>query len=143
MRITAHSFGLFVFILFLLGLAVLPGCKDDVITGPGGSPSDVIFPDSLVSYRDHVQVLFNQTCALATCHEGSTPAGDLNLTSYSNTMFGVNGAPIVFVGNPDASPLVMRIQGTAGVRMPLNRNPLNENQINGIRKWILEGAQDN
>lgn len=143
MRRRQPGLGFLALLTLLWGIAAYTGCKDDVITGPDGSPSDVVFPDSLVSYRDHVQVLFNQTCAIATCHEGSTPAGDLNLTSYTNTMFGVNGAPIVFVGNPDASPLVMRIQGTAGVRMPLNRNPLNQNQINGIRKWIQEGAQDN
>jgi hypothetical protein len=38
----------------------------------------------------------------------------------------------------------MKIEGRAdGARMPLNRNPLNQNQINGIRTWINEGAQRN
>jgi hypothetical protein len=37
-----------------------------------------------------------------------------------------------------------RIEGTHGVRrMPPDREPLTANQINGIGRWILEGARNN
>ena len=38
---------------------------------------------------------------------------------------------------------VLRIEGRLGARMPLNQNPLNQNQITGIRAWIGEGALNN
>jgi hypothetical protein len=39
--------------------------------------------------------------------------------------------------------LVLRIQGSVGARMPPGQYPLNQNQIDGIRTWIAEGAKDN
>jgi hypothetical protein len=50
---------------------------------------------------------------------------------------------VVVAGQPAQSTLVWRIEGSVGQRMPLGMNPLNQNQIAGIRKWILEGARNN
>lgn len=118
----------------------LSHCDDEVV-GPDGSPSDVVFPDSNVSFAAHVQPLFTQTCAIPGCHDDGQNQSQLRLTSYSSTVVEIPG--IVVPGNPDNSVLVWRIEGTQGVRMPLNRNPLNSNQIRGIRKWIEEGASPN
>jgi hypothetical protein len=119
----------------VLGLA---SCKDEV-TGEDGAP-DIVFPDSNVSYNNHVQPLFDRTCAISGCHAGATPTADLSLESYDRTMARIG---IVVPTEPDASILVMRIEGDLTPRMPLNRTPLNANQIAGIRRWILEGAQNN
>lgn len=131
----------------LLGLLCisLGGCsKDSGIQGPEGSPSDVVFPERNVSYAQHVQVLFNQTCALVGCHSQAEPPDQLRLDTYENLRFGVRGIPVVIPGDAQNSRLVMKIEGRAdGARMPLNRNPLNQNQITGIRTWINEGAQRN
>ncbi len=116
------------------------GCADEVAPDEG-SPSDVVFPATDVSYSVHVQPLFNQTCALAGCHDNGPHESPLRLTSYGNTVFGVPG--VVVEGQPEQSILVLRIEGRIGQRMPVNRNPLNQNQINGIRTWIAEGARDN
>ena len=122
-------------------LAMLVGCKDQNNPLIGDSPSDVIFPVRDVSYAAHVQPLFNQTCALSGCHSDPAPAASLNLTSYEHLMFDLLG--IVVRGKPEESMLVLRIEGRVGQRMPLNLNPLNQNQINGIRTWITEGANNN
>jgi hypothetical protein len=115
-------------------------CKDNVSGGDLGSPSDVVFPLSNVSYAQHVQPLFNQTCAIAGCHDDGQSL-QVRLTSYGNVFF---AQPQVIVeGSPESSVLVLRIEGRLGQRMPLNRNPLNQNQINGIRAWIAEGARNN
>ena len=53
------------------------------------------------------------------------------------------GALVIVRNQPDQSTLVMRIEGRIGERMPLNRRALNQNQINGIRAWIGEGALNN
>jgi hypothetical protein len=45
-------------------------------------------------------------------------------------------------GNPDASYLIQKIEGTAavGARMPLNGPPLPADAIAVIRQWIVDGA---
>lgn len=115
------------------------GCKDD-LSGPG--TEGIVFPDSNVSYLKHVQPLFDRGCAFSGCHGPDTfdDAG-FSLDSYQNA---TNRSDIIVPRNPDGSILVRRIEGTtAGVRMPLTRPPLTDNQIRGIRRWILEGAQLN
>lgn len=126
-------------IILFTGL-LATSCKDEV-AGPEGSPSDIVFPAANVRYGEHVQAMFNQTCALGGCHDDGQNQSPLKLTSYGNTVFGVLG--VVVQGSPDQSTLVLRIEGRLGQRMPLNRNALNQNQINGIRTWIAEGAQNN
>ena len=88
-----------------------------------------------------MQPLFNQTCALTGCHGDGQQQSALRLTSYDNLMFG--GQLVVVREEPAQSVLVMRIEGRVGERMPLNRRALNQNQINGIRAWISEGALNN
>ncbi len=118
------------------------GCKkDEGIVGEDGSPSNVIFPSSNISYAQDVQRLFSQTCAVAGCHTGSSPAARVSFDSWSNTRFDLPG--VVIAGSPETSTLVLRIEGRVSQRMPLYRNPLNQNQINGIRAWIAEGALNN
>ncbi|MEK7671897.1 MAG: c-type cytochrome domain-containing protein [Bacteroidota bacterium] len=130
-------------IAFSLALTTGSCKKDDGPIGPDGSPSDVVFPSSNISYSQHVQPLFNQTCALVGCHSQGESADRLKLDTYENLRFGVRGLPVVIAGSPETSELVFRIEGRTGQRMPLNRNPLNQNQINGIRAWIAEGAKRN
>jgi hypothetical protein len=130
--------------ILALGTALViwgAGCKDDSNPGDMGSPSNVVFPPNNVSYELHVQPLFDQACALSGCHDGGVHESPLKLTSYGEAVFQIPG--VVVPGNPENSTLVLRIEGRVGQRMPLNRNPLNDNQINGIRAWIAEGAQNN
>jgi len=123
--------------ILLLCLGVFLQCKDDISTE---SPSDVVFPVRNVSFAQHVQPLFNQTCALSGCHDAGTHPSDLCLTDYFNTVFRTRG--VVTPGQPELSTIVQRIEGTLGDRMPFGLPPLNQNQINGIRTWIVEGALD-
>ncbi len=122
----------------VLFMSLITSCNDE---NPAGAGSDIVFPSTNVSYAQHVQPLFNQTCALSGCHDDGPHQSQLRLTSHFQTTFGLPG--IVVAGQPESSQLVYRIEGTVGDRMPLNGAPLNQNQINGIRTWIAEGAQDN
>jgi mono/diheme cytochrome c family protein len=125
----------------LFALASL-NCKEQNNPLTGDSPSNVVFPARDVSYDRHVQVLFNQTCALSGCHDVDAPVGRVKLTTWGHTVLDLPG--IVIAGEPDNSELVFRIDGRVGVgRMPPYGNPLNQNQINGIRTWIAEGAKQN
>jgi hypothetical protein len=56
----------------------------------------------------------------------------------------MNHQPQLVVGGaPSNSLLVQRLEGTIPPIMPSNQNPLTDNQKNGIRKWISEGAKNN
>jgi len=122
-------------------MLLLAACKDENNPLDGDSPSNIVFPASNVSYAQHVQPLFNQTCALTGCHGDGQQQSGLRLTSYDNLMFG--GQLVIVRGQPEQSTLVMRIEGRVGARMPLDRRSLNQNQITGIRAWIGEGALNN
>ncbi len=118
----------------------LLSCKDD-ITGNG--PIDVVFPDSNVSYNGQVQPLFDRGCAFVEgCHAGDYPAAGLDLESYQQTLSSKPG--VVIPGDTVHCPLLCRVEGTkCGQRMPLDRTPLNTNQIHGLARWVLEGARNN
>ena len=123
-----------------LACVFVPGCKD-VNPLTYGSPSNVIFPNSNVSYGQHVQPTFDQACNYSGCHDDGQHQSDLRLTNYDNTVRMLPG--IVYPGDPSHSLLVLRIQGSITPRMPPDGNGLNDNQINGIRSWIVEGAKNN
>jgi hypothetical protein len=85
--------------------------------------------------------LFDQACNASGCHGNGTQTNALVLTSYGTAVLTLPG--VVVSAKPDASTLVLRIQGSVGARMPPGTYPLNQNQINGIRTWIAEGAKNN
>jgi hypothetical protein len=93
--------------------------------------------------------------ACTSCHNapGARFNGNLNLsdsTSYaalvSAASSGKRGAIRVVPGDPDASYLIQKIEGAAGIvgdRMPQSGPFLTAGQIAIIRRWIELGAQNN
>jgi hypothetical protein len=116
-------------------------CKDQ--TNQTG-PSDIIFPDSLVSFSKHVEPLFQKTCVASGCHGGSLPAANLDL-DYGVSWHSLIDylPPLVLVKNGKNSPLIMYLDGRLTPQMPLRSQPLTKNQIDGVKKWIDEGAKPN
>lgn len=95
-----------------------------------------------VDYYREIQPLFDHYCT--ACHGN---IGGTDLSSYEATMQSEGeryGISIVIPGDPDGSPLVDKIEPSPeyGDRMPLNREPLSEEQIALIRQWIEEGAPE-
>lgn len=126
---------------FLLLSAAVPACKDTVVPNQGDSPSNVLFPARDVSFTYHVQPLFNQACNYTGCHDAGAHQSPLKLTGYGELVLTIPG--IVVSGQPDQSMLVFRVEGRVGQRMPPGNYPLNQNQINGVRTWVAEGAKNN
>ncbi|MFQ5799002.1 MAG: c-type cytochrome domain-containing protein [Bacteroidota bacterium] len=117
----------------LAAAVLLMGCEDE-------TSGQILSPESNISYGQHIQPIFNQSCAISGCHNSSTRQSDLSLESYVET----TARPgIIEPGDPDASVLVQRIEGSIQPQMPFNRAPLPSDQINVIRQWILEGAKNN
>jgi hypothetical protein len=123
-----------------LGLAPLAGCDDTTDPGAGDSPSNVVFPVDSVKYHDHVQLLFDQACNFSGCHGEGAHESPLKLTTWANTVITIPG--VVVPGNPESSTLVLRIEGRQPI-MPPSGTRLNQNQIDGIRTWIVQGAPNN
>jgi hypothetical protein len=144
MKIQSPKFkSLSYFIALILGLALLiwNSCKDEIV---GSRNSSVVFPDSNVSYSKHVEILFQETCAVSGCHAGNNSSGRLNLTPPSYDSLMNHPVRLVIATQSTNSLLVQRLEGLIGERMPpRNFTPLTANQIKGIKRWIDEGAANN
>ena len=140
---THYILGIVLCISFITVL--ITSCKDDI---SDGGPIDIVFPDSNVSYGKYVQPLFDRGCAFSGCHGQDTfDARGFSLYSYQHA----TSKPGIIVPcfrnqpcDPEQSILIRRVEGLDGLpRMPVNRSPLTTNQINGMKQWIREGAQNN
>ena len=100
--------------------------------GGGGQPGTTIF------FSFDILPLFQEDCI--TCHGG---AGGLDLQSWAGLITGGDSGAVVVPFAPDQSLLIRRLDGTKPPRMPLDRPPLTSPEIDRVRQWILEGAQDN
>lgn len=104
------------------------------------SPEQIVFPDSAVSYRNHVQPFLALTCAFSACHGDVNPAGGVRLTTYF-TLF-TDRANLVVPAAPDESLVIQVLDRRIPHSLDVMR-PVNSNHIAGMRRWILEGALNN
>ncbi|HMB93151.1 MAG TPA: hypothetical protein VKP65_20030 [Rhodothermales bacterium] len=98
------------------------------------------------------ETIFDTNCALSGCHAGANAQQGMDLSAGQSfdSIVGVAsrerpGLLRVNPGSPDDSYLVHKIQGNSdivGQRMPLGGSPLSSDQINLIRTWITNGAQN-
>jgi Planctomycete cytochrome C len=127
--------------LFALALAALPFAIHPAAAQHAPPPNPLV-----VSYKDDLAPIFRGYCA--SCHapggEGYEQSG-LDLTSYQGLMKGTKFGPMVVPGQPDASSLVVLIEGRAApqLRMPHGQKQLPSCLRNEIWTWIFQGAKDN
>ena len=131
---------------------VLDGDNDDNAGGDLVSTFTFTTPASVGTLTMLKTQIFTPNCALSGCHTGASPAQDMNLSAsqiYTNIV-NVSSAEVpslmrVTPGDPDNSYLIHKVEGTAsvGARMPLGQAALTSAEIDMIRQWILDGAQDN
>lgn len=112
------------------------GCENGLVNNP-----NVVFPDSNVSFQNHVMPFIAQNCGLQDCHGYGLPKANVLLADWES-MIMTYGGTMVIPKNPDGSVLVQMLE------YKLSHNPLlswnaNDNQKKGIRTWIKEGAQKN
>ena len=129
-------------------LSALVSCGGDSgSTGPDPDPDPD--PDRPVSYSQDIQPIFNGSCALSGCHDSGTQESGVNLSSYDDAINSVGvqyETEIIQPGEPQNSPIVDKISTENpqfGERMPLNRSPLSQANIDSIVAWIENGAPDN
>lgn len=103
----------------------------------------VVFPDSTkVSYFNHVQPFLNQRCAYAGCHSDFHMAGGRSMASYFQVV-NSNNIGLIIPGNAEGSLLYQVVNGSNNHLYRYNLPIANTNQINGIKRWIDDGAADN
>jgi hypothetical protein len=103
---------------------------------------------------DEIQAaVFTPTCATSACHSSANQAAGLSLAD-ANTSFlelvgqfsnqnGQSNVLLVAPNDPDASYLIRKLEGTAGIsgsQMPPGGTVLPQSDINVIRQWIQNGA---
>ncbi|MFH2031181.1 MAG: c-type cytochrome domain-containing protein [Bacteroidota bacterium] len=122
-----------------LATVLLISCDDSITNN---NIDKVKIPSQNVSYKEYIQPVFNYKCATAECHDDATRAGDYSMTTWTN----VRKTNVVIPYSVETSILAWRIEGLGlGIMPPfdLRSVPLTENQIEGIKTWIKEGAENN
>jgi hypothetical protein len=94
-----------------------------------------------------VQKIVTRSCAVTGCHQGKYPAMNMGFEPEKFIESTVNVASkekpvlkIIDAAEPGKSYLLMKIRGDndiMGKRMPLNRTPLKDTDIQAIQNWII------
>ena len=129
----------------ILAAIAVSGCD-------GGNGSGLEAPPPLQASFSSIQAnVFTPSCATSGCHRGASAPRGLRLDEAVSYAMLVNvassedpGVLRVAPGNPGASYLVQKLEGSAsvGAQMPLNAAPLPQATLDVIRQWITEGAAD-
>lgn len=131
------AFGIALFALF-------SRCDNSVISpmpDPGPPPDTVNLcsADTLYFERDVLPV-FRSSCGFTLCHNAGTQSGGVILENYTS----ITAPGLLVPGNPEASLIYQKItaQTISGLMPPSPRGPLSDRNIEVIRKWIEQGAQN-
>jgi hypothetical protein len=123
------------FFFIFIAISLLSNCSKN-----STEPDRFNFPDSNLSFSRHIRPIFEENCTSSGCHAMVNPAAGLDLETPAPT-FMSNDGPVVFPFDAEHSILYLIIDvGYNGIRMPLNGNYLDKEQIQAIKTWINEGA---
>lgn len=105
-------------------LIILISCKEDKI-----------------DFNTQVRPILNKNCI--SCHGGVKQSGGFGLVFRENALGKTaNGKIGIFPGEPKKSEMISRItHKNPEMRMPLEREPLSEDEIKTLTKWIEQGAE--
>jgi mono/diheme cytochrome c family protein len=118
------------------GLIAGESCASDESPPPRDVPAAVSRPVDFV--RD-IEPILARHCY--DCHGPDLQEGRLRLDARQIVFKGGHAGPAVIPGKSADSPLVQRIAGLGDEpRMPLDADPLSDEQIARIRAWIDSGA---
>ena len=91
-----------------------------------------------VFFYKEIFPIFRTACT--GCHNGDSPAGGLNLSTYTVAVKGGRGGPLFVAGKSSDSRIVKYITGTLKPQMPPGGG-LKQPDIDRIRQWIDAGAK--
>jgi mono/diheme cytochrome c family protein len=93
-----------------------------------------------ISFAKDIAPVLASTCV--NCHGTRQPRGNFALFTFEGLLKGGDSGSPIQPGKGADSFLIKKLRGTAsqGQRMPLNLDPLKDDVIAKIEKWIDEGA---
>ncbi|MDT8319331.1 MAG: c-type cytochrome domain-containing protein [Xanthomonadales bacterium] len=103
--------------------------------------------EETVSFARHVQPTLERHCI--DCHQpggAGYEASEFSMTSYDALMKGTKYGPMIIPEDPEGSNMVVLMEGRAdpSISMPHgNLDPVPREDIQTIRKWIEQGAENN
>ena len=106
---------------------------------PAGVEVPVVVEEPGVSFKDDIQPILAERCAVVGCH-AAPGAGGLDLTAYDTFKKGGNSGAGFVAGDGKDSVVVKRIDGGG---MPPIPPPLNAEQVQLFIDWIDAGAENN
>lgn len=128
----------------LIKILIIISCFGFVILSCGDeSPTqfaDLKFPeDGPISFDMHVQPFLRVRCSNIGCHHEQTAAGGRIMTDYF-WLFGSRNPGFIIAGEPDKSLFNQVVEGKNQHLLILNLVLPTENQQQGIRRWVEDGA---
>ncbi len=98
-------------------------------------------PDAPVSFYKDIRPILQANCA--GCHQPAKAKGDYIMTDFAKLLAGGEEGAAIIPGKPEESNLLALATPADGkAEMPPKGDPLHATQLDLIRKWITEGAQD-
>jgi hypothetical protein len=94
-----------------------------------------------VDFSTEIKPLLNKYCI--TCHGGVKQSGGFSIL-FEEEAFALNesGLPAIVPGSPNASELIKRVtHSDPELRMPYEREPLSQEEIDLLKTWIKQGAK--
>lgn len=125
--------------ILLIAIFAVISCNETGII----SSRDIEFPEENVSFMNHVQPFLKVTCSYQGCHSYESRAGGRIMVDYWN-LFDVYNTGLIIPYKPNNSILYQMIRDTNRLpHFPIVYWEINQNQKEGIKTWIEEGAMDN
>jgi len=138
-------------IFFLLGSLIisllLTTCRDQTVTIIPERATDYSSISTIV-FSKHVLPILANNCLSSGCHNSTNAASGLVLDSWESIFSGSRSGAMVVSGNSFMSHLMQVINNDTTLspvsfpQMPLSRNPLPQDQILFLKRWIDEGAKN-
>lgn len=94
-----------------------------------------------IDFNAQIRPIFNGKCI--SCHGGVKRNGGFSLLFRKDALdLNKSGLPAIVPGKPDSSELLNRlVHSDPELRMPLDGEPLNQEEIELLTRWIAEGAK--
>jgi mono/diheme cytochrome c family protein len=93
-----------------------------------------------IDFKREILPILQRACV--ECHGPKKANGGIKLHNGAGLLEGGISGKAVTAGNPDGSYLVERLLGQGGEdRMPLKANPLDDDEMGLIKRWIRQGAE--
>ena len=135
-------------IILLLTVFSIPACVHDPVLGDPVDPIDTMMmgpdnacdPDSIYFASDVLPII-RSSCGMGFCHDDESKRAGIELTSYETLV----EADIVVPFEPENSKMyeVMTAMEISEIMPPSPRGPISDDNIETIRLWIAQGAQNN